>query len=553
MTVIAVDPQRIAEGAEHTASAQEQVHRAVEALATGLAASGGMAGFDPAGSDWAAAYDPAASRFLGLTAELADHLGGHVHALNEAAAGYHASEHWFGDAPVPGPAPMASHGTAPRPTVPQAAGGLPFAHPDPITSVLVQATGVVWPNGDAGALRRASAQWSCLAGALAATRASSMAAARGILDRMAGPMAAAAVSRSRDLEDGLSGLGRGAEELASSCAELAEHIETTHRELQNEILELARDTAISAVVGAAVSALTFGVGALAAGTAAAARIGTTAWRLKVLFEKLATLARTIADKVKRVKDALEALAGRMSTWATGRFPGTTRRVWAAADWAGRATDSWAFSFLTQGPVAALAKLLDKSMAALAGRAGEAAAQRALVLGWRRDVPGVRRALAHAAALPGPVGAGGRSGPVAGTPAQIVARAAERGRDTPAARLAEQSKEPLTRIAKQIVPPAVEGSAEATGEGPRAGESGSREDTTLQLGGGLSVDLKAATVSGVFGTGAQIRLPGRLGDTVERAGKVAEAADLDENYWVDRVENAAVFGPKPPARPLVPAA
>lgn len=469
MTAIVVGPHRLVECAAHVAHAQGEVLCAADAIAGGLAQCGGMAGNDPAGTEWSQAYDPAAARLLGVSAALAGRMGAYVHALNESGAAYQATEAWFGGAVREAVVPALAHGEAAAPTLPDARGGATFASPDPLAQAVVEAIGTVWPNGDADQLRAASSQWATMATTLDSARRTSLACAAGCLEGMSSPAVSAARDRERELDAALSGLSAGATELSAACGDLAGHIDTAHQDIRDEIRDLAIELGATVAISALTALITAGASAVAAGAASAGRVAMAVARVAAMFERLASLARIIAGNIGRLKEALASLAARIGRWTAGRLPPPVRRlplnrVPGALE---RLTDNWVVTLATEGPSAALAKVLEKPATALGNRLGESTARRALVLGWRRDLPGVRTALTRTAVHAGPDGGGPPlAQPGARMPGIAPGRPADRSARAPGAGRGDPS---TVGTGREAVARAIEG-GRATGVSGRLGHA-----------------------------------------------------------------------------------
>lgn len=583
MTTIVVDPQRLMECAGHVSAAQGDVLTAMDAVAAGLSGSGGMAGNDPAGRDWCAAYDPAASRLLRLTADVADGLGAHVCALNESAAAYHAAETWFGGRSAGPLVPASARDAAAARTIPEAQGGNPFASSDELTQQLVNVIGTVWPNGDTERLRAASAQWGAMAASLDSVRRTSLSKADGALDGLASPAVSAAGDRGRDFGSALAHLSGGAARLGEACRDLAGHIDETHQEVQKEVTALAAEIGVTVLLSALTSVISAGTSAVLGGMAVGGRVALAIARVSSLFQRLAALARPIAEKIGRLKQTLEGLAGRIAGWATGRLPRPLRRVPLdrIATTAQKLTDNPVVSFITGGPGAAIAKVLEKRATTLGTRLGESTARRALVLGWRRDAPGLREALARAGAhapsdAPAgtPAGARAEGAHAAARPGvEEVARAMDGGRATGADRPlrsalekpADSAKSSLTTAAKDAMDPD-SGSAGATAEETEqedtaAGQSPAHWSIDLALPGknpihvevpktislahGVELSLDDKKIRSPLGVDVEVAVPGAPGKLIDTGLNIVKAADLGDNWWKKRYDKAGTFQPQTP--------
>lgn len=580
MTAIIVDPQRLVECAGHVCGAQGEILRGADILARGLAGSSGMAGNDPAGAEWAAAYDPAAGKLLALAADLANRMGAHVHALNESAMAYQASEGWFGGTPG-ALVPVQSHGDAWVLTVPEACGGQPFASSDQVIQQIVQLVGTVWPNGDTGLLRTASTQWAALSSTLDTARRSSLSSSLGSLDGLASPTVTAASDRGLELDRALGDLGAGASELSAACHDLAVHIDDTHQEVQREIASLTAELGITVLLSTLTSAVTAGLSAVIGSVASAGRVAVAVARVTAMFERLASLARPIANKIAGLKQALEALAGRISGWARGRLPQPLRRL-SIDGFATRAetvTNHWSVTLLTQGPTAAVSKVLEKPLTAFGAHLGASAARRALVLGWRADLPGVRGILVRAGQGPaapasepllGPLDAdlrGTRGAHVADRPGvAAVDRALRSARTESLAARADRALERPSDAAKGALTSAADDAIDSAMAPPENPADGGDERPTgwtvdvqvphgdvlrmeipksLDLGHGVGLDLSAKRVTGVLGMDVEVKLPGPAGKLVDSGLNVVNAVDLTENWWKERVDASAAVAARVP--------
>ncbi|GAB3278272.1 hypothetical protein GCM10027449_18330 [Sinomonas notoginsengisoli] len=598
MTTIVVDPQRLVECAHHVAGAQSKILTAMDVLAGGLSGSGGMAGADPAGTDWSAAYDPAAAHLLALAAEVSDRLGAHVGALNESAAAYQGTETWFNGSTSGDLVPALAHDGATRRALPEARGGIPFAAHDQVTQMLVNVVGTVWPNGDTDRLRAASVHWSAMATTLDSAALISLSMAAQSLEGQWSPAVFAAVDREREFDSALKDLCEGAVQLSEACAGLAYHIDSTHHEVQKEVASLATEIGVTMVISTLTSVISAGASTVVGGLVVGGRVGVTIARVSAMFQRLAALARPIADKVARLKGALERLAGRIGRWAAPRLPQPLRQVPVdrLAERAQKLTDNWCVSLLTQGPAAALSKALEKPAAALGTRLGESAARRALVLGWRWDVPGLRSALARTAAnAEAPSAPTSAAHPVplpceradrrsdgspriarwSSRPGEAVAHAMEGGRATGGDRLARVLNVPAGSAKSGLatgVEQAMGTNAESNGETEHS-EAPGTETVQERNGSGISaahlrtialpgtegapsgglamvgltpvleVDLLEKRLAIPLGIDIDVTLPGPAGQLLDAGLNAAKAADLGDNWWKERYETAAASRPQ----------
>ncbi|AMM19826.1 hypothetical protein AX769_06240 [Frondihabitans sp. PAMC 28766] len=161
VTTVKVTPSAYA-GVAHTFNgAISSLTSHAESALGSLAASAGMAGSDPVGSRWAAAYDPvAASVFRALTAASSTmasishgiDVTGQNHANSDSASAGKGLAAWAGFS-TPHPVAFSSP--------PSSAGG--SSSPPTGWDLVKDAVGVAWPSGDTGKLRATAAAWGRLA------------------------------------------------------------------------------------------------------------------------------------------------------------------------------------------------------------------------------------------------------------------------------------------------------------------------------------------------------------------------------------------------------
>lgn len=329
MSVLSIDTGCYLESARHADSAARATLETVSAAAGSLQGSGGMAGWDAAGADWAAAYDPAAQQVLRTGGELVRACSDTARVVTMAAGEYIQAEHVasMGVSALIVPVVPGILADGSPAFLPPAVGGNPGI-PPPGWDIVAGVAGVVWPSADTPALRSAAASWNRFADGIDGVRSTVMASV---------PAAVAGLT-ARDLEHlrersvltsgAAVELTGAARHLAAACGEYAASVEEAHAELAQETLLFVAECALITGIGAGLSFITLGGSAAIAGIVGAARVAQLIVRVTQIFGKLAATA----SRAKAFIQSMPAVAGLASRSrvlqqaALVRIPGSPRIV-----------------------------------------------------------------------------------------------------------------------------------------------------------------------------------------------------------------------------------
>lgn len=290
--LICVDPTAYASAArmfgDYLAS---DVRRVADGLVSDLSGLRGFAGHDPVGAEWAIAYDGVA----GPTAQAIDDLGrasANVGALLQQSGFNHARAEAYSDVTggsvLPAEPLAYTAGEARCISLASATGGA-IGDPPVGWEWVRDACGLIWPDGDPGRLRETASAWERAAGRLDDGW---LLVSQGItaLDEVDSPEIQNARGVCRTIGDTLSELANQCRAIATSCEELAEHIEATRSELITEInLMLASIVAVE-LAAAAAGAITAGVGAAAMQAAAFGVVVAAGTRISLILTRLLEMA-----------------------------------------------------------------------------------------------------------------------------------------------------------------------------------------------------------------------------------------------------------------------
>jgi hypothetical protein len=283
------------------------VQAAGQRLSGGLGRSGAMAGSDPAGRAWAAAYDETAAALLAGTQ---DALGAALQLaglLAQTGVNYARAEaHSAGQEP---PAPAGSYDRAVFfGALPSAAGGA--VGPPTGWSLVGSLVAHAWPNGHQDRLLAAARCWQAAAehlydAAFAVTDAVYAVA------QQSSPEVDTAIAVCNQLRDVLAGLAAEHKELGAACAGYAHQLDRAHHEVVAELTSLLEWTAGIEGVGLLVGVFSFGAGMVSAQGVEAGRVAATAVRISTVLARLAATAQDAAAVIRARVGPVAHLAERL--------------------------------------------------------------------------------------------------------------------------------------------------------------------------------------------------------------------------------------------------
>jgi hypothetical protein len=295
-----------------------QLHDAHKSLTEALSDTRGMAGTDPAGANWAAAYDAAAAA---TTATLTDLKNGclNVSAMLAMTGFNHVLADSASDpgrqTPAPPDTPEYEPPTqwASGPEVPTAHGG--SGSPPTGWDLVAGLVALVWPNGNPGVLRKAAGAWQTIADGL--NRASfTIPEAIHAIRSQNSPEVDDAATVCQSMMDHIQYVAEGCRQLSWACRDLADHIDATHQAVTDELVSLLAWTAAIEAGGLALGIFSLGLAEGAAQGVEAARIAATASRISGILAKFVSAVETVTTgiasavaKVAEVSQRLKAILG----------------------------------------------------------------------------------------------------------------------------------------------------------------------------------------------------------------------------------------------------
>jgi Colicin D len=286
---------------------------AASQLISRLQECGGMAGDDPAGRDWATAYDRAAAATLSA-AENAINACYRVSSMfAQTARNYEAAD----SASTAGVRQAIAAATSALPD--ECAIGLPTDLASAAGGsggrptgwgLIDDAVGYVWPNGHQDRLHRAASAWRSCGDSLWSL--SEYAAVAAV------PAMGHHLPEFDDMTTVCNGLYMHLREvahaqfaLADACDELAHHLDVVHSAVEHELVSLIEWSAAIQATGFVASVFSFGTAEAPTQAVEAGRIAKTAARVGHLIEKFTAMARTVAQSIGAVAERAEAVAARL--------------------------------------------------------------------------------------------------------------------------------------------------------------------------------------------------------------------------------------------------
>lgn len=259
-------------------------------LAGHLRGYAGMAGDDASAAEFAAAYDEAAGEALSALAELVGSFGSLGHLAHASLANHLAAEIASGGRSVSAPPTRADDSVGVLVSVPPTSlGGDSPALPGPVSWVLDQIEGFVWPDADTERLRAAADAWRTSASSVSVLTAYCDRALADLADEQS-PEVPLAIATTRDLRARVDTLGDQLAAIGGACAAYADQVDAKRSEMLDLLTQLAIELAAGAVIGGALSVVSAGLAAPAAGAAGSARLAWAAGELKLIVDSLRLVA-----------------------------------------------------------------------------------------------------------------------------------------------------------------------------------------------------------------------------------------------------------------------
>jgi hypothetical protein len=302
MVSLLVDTVSFVDAGAHAQRSAHAVESALGRASSGLGGLSQMAGSDPNGAKWAAAYDKGAGQIFSYTGQLQDAVAAVARKL--AVTGYYyelveATNAGGNGAGLSFPAP-ASQSTCL--SVASAAGGKRvFPNPNPafewIAEQVSNLVGEMWPDGDTGKLDAASKVWHQFADDLDAVSTG----LTSVTDALAGistPELAKIHTSVSQLRSFAKKLASAARQVGSACNELSGKINYVHVQTEITVGVLIAAVAVTAGAALGLTVFTFGISDVAgAGAIAGETGGAVATIMGFIADLTASISTTVGGIV----------------------------------------------------------------------------------------------------------------------------------------------------------------------------------------------------------------------------------------------------------------
>lgn len=275
MVVLSIDTaalERAATAAGMAAAGYENLRQSVNGR---LGMGAGMSGWEPDALLWGQAYDRDAALLLRGLEGLAGAYGRLRCSAQCAAALYRFAEQAAAGSPTAFEQPAPPHGERCLPLPDSAIGGKFPLLPE-LGQLIADAAGVLWPSGDADAVRSVAGVWQDIARETRTHAASADRAAERALSGLRGTDVLLLLEAHGELTACASVLADGCDALAEGCNEYAGAVELAHRQLVEEATAFTRDVALTLGVSMALAPVSAGLSVFISGAAGAARLAAAA-------------------------------------------------------------------------------------------------------------------------------------------------------------------------------------------------------------------------------------------------------------------------------------
>jgi hypothetical protein len=273
-----------------------------------LNAMAGMAGDDSVGQQWASSYDQAARAAIAMSSKLATAcgqtrdllvVGAYNHQVAETVADHR-------NAPLP-PPPVLTPDPCLAETISSAAGN---GIPEPFGwSIIKDAVGFAWPDGDQDQLNAAGAAWHTASSDFR-TIAGNAPSAVGLLKNQQSPEIDISVQTCTDRQNDLNSLADTCQTIGDACAAYAGYLDDAHQKILSELRELVIETAAWEAGAAILLPFTGTISEWVGNSAVGGRILMKARRIATIISGLTAkvaeiVTKTIAPLVGRITPLLE--------------------------------------------------------------------------------------------------------------------------------------------------------------------------------------------------------------------------------------------------------
>jgi len=284
-----------------------------------------MAGDDSTAAEFAASYDEAAAEALAALADLVGAFGSLAHLAEASLDNHHAAEVASGGTRVAAPPSRADDSVEVVVAAPPTSlGGDSPSLPGPLTWVLDQIEGVVWPDADTDRVRAAGDTWRTAADWVSVLTVYCDNALLDLSDEVS-PEIPLAIATTQDLRARVDTLAEQLAVIGGACDAYAEQVDAKRDEMLDLLARLAGELAVGAIIGGGLTLLSGGLAAPATGAAGSARLAWAARELKLIVDSLRVLTAGTATTLRPVSLTLRDARAYFAKLRAARLGARTER------------------------------------------------------------------------------------------------------------------------------------------------------------------------------------------------------------------------------------
>jgi hypothetical protein len=319
---LAIDRAGYDTAADAFASANQVAAVQYVSLVGRLDSYAAMAGDDSTSTEFAAAYDEAATEAVAAFAavvpafanlgRLTQRSGANHHAANANSiiAGAVVYDGWS--------LPAGDYVSVLPATPPSSLGGDTPSLPAQVSWILDHVQGFVWPNADTDRLRGAAHAWRTAAEGVGGLAAQCVDAAAALWTQRS-PEIPVAVAATEDLRTTLREVSAQFATLATACDDYAAQVDQKHEEIRALVDEILAMIVEGIVISAAIGLITGGAGAVAGGSAVVAKVAAQSPRFAALLAALRSVAAASSAYLRTARASLRASRVKLGKFADARL------------------------------------------------------------------------------------------------------------------------------------------------------------------------------------------------------------------------------------------
>jgi len=303
----------------------------VGTLSGGLSGSGGMAGTDTGGEEFAAQYDQASGPLLTAGCQLGEAMASMANLLNASLVNHDGADHAARVASSPAASASTGdddpnhYGETISVSDPPSAKGGTGDQPGWWHWIASHVEGLLWPDADTGKLRSAGSAWT-KAGSDLGNWTYAVQAASGAISQQTSPEVADVTATCTQLCSHITDLSAAYTKIGEACNEYADQVDAKHKEVEDELKSFLEWTAVIEGGGAVLAFFTAGISEAAAQAAEGAEVANAATKVIRILNDLIELARLGKAKILEAVAKLGEIGAKLTKLISAKVLRALERV-----------------------------------------------------------------------------------------------------------------------------------------------------------------------------------------------------------------------------------